>query len=109
MKKVSLNSKSPAPVGQRLIEQHNKGTKRISDYQIVFNEFAKEPQTMMQVTFNTGIPTQYICWHVREMRQKEVLQTYRLGRCPKTGEDGVQFLTTDPALLKSIPKQLSLF
>jgi hypothetical protein len=86
-----------------------KDTKRLSDLQTVFNCFFPEPRTMMQVSILTYIPTQYVCWYVRHLRMNGNIQIVRYGRCPQTGYDGVQFLTTNPDLFRKMPKQLNLF
>ena len=90
-------------------QRHDKDTYYLSDYQKVFNEFSKGTLTMMQITVNTSIPTQYICRYVGMFREKELIQIHHLGKCPITGENGVQFLTTNPALFRTIPKQLDIF
>ena len=95
-----------------LIESKGKGTKHLADYKIVFNEFASDILTMMQVTIRTKIPTQYICQYVKMMREKELIQIHHYGRCPITGyrgKKGVQFLTTNPSLFRPTPKQLNIF
>jgi hypothetical protein len=109
MKTEEIKSKSPAPAGQRLSELQGKDTKHLSDFQRVFGAFFSTPRTMMEVTISTGIPTQYICWYVGSLRKKDEIQIAGYGRCPITGENDVQFLTTNPALFRKIPKQLNLF
>ncbi|MDR1584037.1 MAG: hypothetical protein LBS55_12435 [Prevotellaceae bacterium] len=79
-----------------------------SDLQIIEAVFSPEPMTMMQATVLTGIPTQYVCRYVGRLRGEGAIQVYRKDKCPVTGWDGVQFLTTNPALFRAIPKQLSI-
>ena len=89
-------------------ESRDKDRQNLSDYRIILNEFSSRPQTMMEVTVKTCIPTQYICRYVGMLRDKGLIQIYRFAKCPVTGEQGVQHLTADPSLFKPMPKQLKL-
>jgi hypothetical protein len=102
--------KSPAPIGQGLINNSDKDTKHLADYKRVFEYFKKEPATMFKCEIETGIPRPYICWYVRNMRKNGDIQVAYLGRCPISKWGGVQFLTTDKTLFdKPEVVQLSLF
>lgn len=61
MKENEKGSKTPH------FETQDKYTKHLADYKIVFNEFASDILTMMQVTVKTNISTQYICQYVKMM------------------------------------------
>jgi hypothetical protein len=107
--KENVKLKSPAPVGQRLNQLQGKDTKHLADYQMVYEYFFKNPATMFQCEVDTGVPRPYVCWYVRDMRKNEQIQIARLGRCPISKWNGVQFLTTNRELFKTEVKQLTLF
>jgi hypothetical protein len=91
------------------IKEQCKGTKHLSDYQICVNEFAMRPRTMFELEIETGIPRPYICWYVRAMRKRGIIQVAKLGRCPISREGGVMFLTTNPKLFRPDVKCPTLF
>ncbi|GHV09838.1 hypothetical protein FACS1894162_1410 [Bacteroidia bacterium] len=94
------------------VAAHNseyKDTKRLADYKKVFEYFSIKPATMFQCECATGIPRSYVCWYVRDLRKNNNIQIFKLGRCPISKWDSVQFLTTDRNLFKSEVKQPSLF
>jgi hypothetical protein len=90
-------------------ETQHKGTKHLADYKKVHEYFIKKPATMFECEYATGIPRPYICWYVRGMRKRGDIQIAKLGRCPISKWNGVQFLTTNRALFNSGVKEPSLF
>jgi predicted transcriptional regulator len=105
-----MGAKEKAVTSRPLSEPEHSGKDRMkkSDAQIIEEVFSPEPRTMMQATVITGIPTQYVCRYVGRLRKEGAIQVYRRGKCPITGWNGVQFLTTNPALFRAIPKQLNI-
>jgi hypothetical protein len=90
-------------------ENHDKDTKHLADCKKVFDYFSLKPATMFECEVDTGIPRPYVCWYVRNLRKNKDIQIFRLGRCPISKFDGVQFLTTDRNLFKSQIKEPTLF
>lgn len=74
----------------------------LQQFQTVFAEFARQPQTMKEVEVRTGIDRAYICWYVRAMRKAKTIAKLRVGPCPITHYPYVGFYTTNPLLF---PKQ----
>jgi hypothetical protein len=87
----------------------NKDTKHLADCKKVHEYFMKKTATMFQCEIDTGIPRPYVCWYVRSMRVNGDIQIAKYGRCPISGYDGVQFLTTDKSIFKPEIKQPFLF
>ena len=92
-----------------LITSNSKDTKHLSDYQKAYDYFLQKPATMFQCEIDTGIPRPYVCRYVGGMRKYGDIQIARLGRCPISKYDGVQFLTTDKRLFTQKIKEPSLF
>ena len=90
-------------------KKQHKGTKHLADYKKVHEYFLRKPATMFQCEIDTGIPRPYVCWYVRGLRKNNDIQIVRLGRCPVSKWEGVQFLTTDRNLFNTEVKQPSLF
>ena len=87
----------------------DKVTNYLSDCKKVYEYFKLKPATMFECEIDTGIPRPYVCWYVRSLRKNNDIQTARLGRCPVSKWNGVQFLTTDRDLFKPEVKVPSLF
>ena len=88
---------------------YGKDNHSVSQYKTVYEYFKRNPATMFQCEVATGIPRPYVCWYIRNMRKREIIQIYRLGRCPVSKWKGVQFLTSDEALFKTKVKEPSIF
>jgi len=72
-----------------------------------FEEFRKEPQTMMQVSRRTGILRPNICRYVSHLRKRNKISVVKTGKCPIT-KHKAQFFSTDPELIPK-PGQSELF
>jgi hypothetical protein len=90
-------------------EMQCKDAKYLADYKKVFEYFKNKPATMFECEVHTGIPRPYVCWYVRRLRKSKDIQIAKLGRCPISKFDGVQFLTTDKMLFKDEIEQPTLF
>lgn len=99
--------RSKSNVGQDgLPDQKNihKNTHFQQQFQTVFAEFNRAPQTMKEVEVRTGIDRANICWYVRDMRKARTIARIAIGPCPITGHPKVGFYTTNPLLFpKSEP------
>jgi len=72
--------------------------------------FFSEPQTRMQVAQNTGIYIQNICRYVDELLKENRIWLVRIGRCPVTHHNKVQYFTTNPEFVpKPDAVQIKLF
>jgi hypothetical protein len=70
----------------------------INQLQRVYSTLFARPMTMYEVALITGIERANVCRYVAELRKSNSIAVVRLGICPITRHDGVQFLTTNPAL-----------
>lgn len=66
----------------------------------IFKAFRECPKTMKQVEVETGIDRANICRAVGKWKKANRIQVFRLGICPITKFDKVQFLTTNPELFR---------
>jgi len=64
--------------------------------------------TMKEVLIGTGIIRENICRHIDALRDLGQVCKIKEGKCPITGQNGVGFYTTNPALFIESP-QLDLF
>ena len=108
-KKTKATEETVAPIKSVTLTSGCKFTTKISDCQKVHDYFLKNPATMFQCEVDTGCPRPYVCWYVRSMRQNGDIQIFKYGRCPISGCDGVQYLTTNKSLFKEGIKQPNLF
>jgi len=76
--------------------------------QVVFDALFKQPKTMLMVRVETGIERANICRYVGVWKRQNNIKIVRLGICPLSKYNGVQFLTTNPELFP-IDIQLNLF
>lgn len=70
----------------------------INQLQRVYSTLFARPMTMYEVALITGIERANVCRYVAELRKSNSIAVVRLGICPITRHDRVQFLTTNPAL-----------
>ena len=70
--------------------------------QVVFDALLKQPKTMLMVEVETGIMRSNITRYVAKWKKQDCIKIVRLGICPISKSTGVQFLTTNPELFKSI-------
>ena len=70
--------------------------------QVVFDALLKQPKTMLMVEVATGIMRSNITRYVAKWKKQDCIKIVRLGICPISKSTGVQFLTTNPELFKSI-------
>lgn len=88
------------------------GQHKDSDYlaqtQRVNKAFFEKPKTMLQASFETGIFRANICRYVAQWKKNNRITVVKIGICPISKRNGVQFLTSNPDLY---PKQgqLNLF
>lgn len=68
----------------------------------VYLSFHKQPKTMLMVSVETGILRANICRYVAKWQKLNCIEIVRKGICPISKSTGVQFLTTNPELFKSI-------
>ncbi len=85
------------------------------EYRNRFYEYLNHHTTTVASVFKaTGIPEKYLCQCKAYYESRNLLKVVTIGRCPTTGSNNVQFLTTNENLLKTIKgfnpdNQLSLF
>ena len=89
------------------IENNDKG-KRKSDDQIFFDFFSSHTTTVYDFEKQAGISRSDGCRYKRKFEKMGLLQVLYLGKCPVSGEHGVQFLTTDTTKFKG-EIQLKMF
>ena len=70
--------------------------------QVVFDALLKQPKTMLMVEVETGIMRSNITRYVAKWKKQDCIKIVRFGICPISKSTGVQFLTTNPELFKSI-------
>ena len=70
--------------------------------QVVFDALLKQPKTMLMVEVETGIMRSNITRYVAKWKKQDCIKIVRFGICPISKSTGVQFLTTNPELIKSI-------
>ena len=68
----------------------------------VFLALYKQPKTMLMVEVETGIMRSNITRYVAKWKKQDCIKIVRFGICPISKSTGVQFLTTNPELFKSI-------
>lgn len=76
-------------------------------FNTIYQEFFKQPQTMKQVSVKTGIDRANICWYCRDLRKTERIASVKKGICPITKHPAI-YWTTNPAFFPS-NNQLNLF
>tara|TARA_R110002033_G_C3895715_1_gene239398 strand:+ start:4295 stop:4717 length:423 start_codon:yes stop_codon:yes gene_type:complete len=73
------------------------------EYRNRFYEYLKHHTTTVASVFKaTGIPEKYLCQCKAYYESKKLLKVVAIGRCPATGSNNVQFLTTNENLLSSL-------
>jgi hypothetical protein len=83
-------------------------TQLVAQMKRVFEAFYSQPKTMLMVSVETGVMRSNICWYAREWKEQNSIKIIRLGICPISKREGVQYLTTNPRLFPST-NQLNLF
>ena len=68
----------------------------------VFTALYRQPKTMLMVEVETGIMRSNITRYVAKWKKQDCIKIVRFGICPISKSTGVQFLTTNPELFKSI-------
>ena len=63
-------------------------------YENKFLESLHEPKTAANVSLITGIPRHYLCQLKRRLEKEGVIKISHLDRCPVSGSNNVQYLTT---------------
>lgn len=103
MKAINQNSANVS-LGKRQVEDRQL----VAQMKKVFEAFYSQPKTMLMVAVETGVMRSNICWYAREWRAHNSIKIMRLGICPISKRQGVQYLTTNPKLFPS-SNQLKLF
>lgn len=106
---MNTDEKSPATGASVTTILSDKDTKRLADYKKVFQYFQQKPATMFQCEIDTGIPRPYVCWYVDKLRKTNDIQIVRLGVCPISKWEGVQYLSTDKNLFTNAVEKTTLF
>ncbi|KAA2218546.1 hypothetical protein [Maribacter flavus] len=70
----------------------------------VLQATSTEPTTAATIEKLTGVKQKYVCQIKRQLEKSGELAVAYLGKCPTTGSTGVQFLTSDVELIKSLKK-----
>ena len=79
------------------LNRQHKDSDYLPQIQRVSKAFFEKPKTTLQVSFETGIYRANICRYVGKWKQSNHVAVARIGVCPISKENGVQFLTTNPA------------
>ena len=80
----------------------SKGNHFQAQMKRVFTALYRQPKTMLMVEVETGIMRSNITRYVAKWKKQDCIKIVRLGICPISKSTGVQFLTTNPELFKSI-------
>lgn len=64
-------------------------------YRRLLIETSKEPTTAATIAKRTGLTHKYICQLKRSLEKQKCIEVIGLGRCPTTGSNGVQFLSSN--------------
>ena len=70
--------------------------------QATYRTFQERPKTRMEAANDVGIDRANVCWFVRDFRKRDQVAVVKKGICPITKYPGVEFLTTDPEMVKKI-------
>ena len=105
-----MNTQKDAPVGtpEVSLETQHKDS-YFSQIQQVQISFFSSPATMMMVEKRCGVRREGICRYVKTMKKENAIWIVNVGRCPITGHNKVQYLTTNPQFVENQPQQLTLF
>ena len=76
-------------------------------FETVYKEFFKEPQTMKMLSVKANIDRANICWYCRDLRKAERLAAVKKGICSITKHKAT-YWTTNPDLFP-ISSQLKMF
>lgn len=90
-----------------LLIEKCKDTKFKDQFNKVFKEFFKQPQTMKQVSIKTNIDRANICWYCRKLRKTNNIAAIMKIYCPITKHRAILW-TANPELFPT-SKQLNLF
>lgn len=87
---------------------NGKDSNYLPQIQQVSKSFFEKPKTSYQVAIDTGITRPNVCRYVGSLKKSDNIAVVRFGICPISKENGVQFLTTNPAFYPK-ERQLNLF
>jgi hypothetical protein len=82
-----------------------KDTKKLSEAERFFEFFKANTTTVFACEKALGISRANGCRYKKHFESLGLLKVAKMGRCPITGVDGVQFITTNSALFPK-PTQL---
>ena len=68
-----------------------------SQLKAVYNELKKKPQTMLEVSANTGILRANICRYIRTLKKRKQVAVTKVDKC-RLSKHKAQYLTTDKTL-----------
>lgn len=119
LKKTIANSEYIDVIRQREIcaelgLQYLVGLFRIEYRQRFYDYLKKHTTTVATVSKETKIPHKYLCEVKAYYQNRDLLKIVMYGKCPTTGSNNVQFLSTNPEVWENsslLPKsnQLKLF
>ena len=104
-----MNTKAGTPESAPVTFETQRKDTEFSQIQLCQLAFFDKPRTMMQAEMKSGVRREYICRYVKIMREAGAIWIVNVGRCPITKHSKVQYLTTNPQLVESLPQQLKLF
>jgi hypothetical protein len=89
------------------LNEQDKDTKFKDQFNKVFKEFYRQPQTMKQVSIRTKIDRANICWYCRKLRKSDNIAPLKKILCPITKHRAILWTTNPDLFPKS--NQLNLF
>lgn len=92
-KKKTHGSKSPNTYKRESKDKQIKG-----ETHRAYRSFTERPKTMWEVAISENIERPNICRYVGKWKKSNKIGVAKLGKCPISKENGVQFLTTNPDL-----------
>lgn len=81
-------------------KRHYKSSHFQAQMKRVFAAFNRQPKTMLMVSIETGIRRSNITRYVAKWKKQNQIKIVGFGICPISKSTGVQFLTTNPAIVK---------
>lgn len=84
-------------------------TTRPTQRRLVYESLYRSCKTMKEVTADTGIVREFVCWYIRALKLEGLVYHTKIRKCTESGYDRVKEWTTNPDLVPNMPKQGRLF
>lgn len=97
---MKAKKKAEPKRGNGIAKRHYKSSHFHAQMKRVFEAFNGQPKTMLMVSIETGIRRSNITRYVAKWKKQDCIKIVGFGICPISKSAGVQFLTTNPAIVK---------